>query len=106
VLRPASPPTRVPGAGRRPRAPADLNRFSRRPLWFGIMIGSVVTGTAAVVVGVAISDWANTNHGGSESYVNAAGDILAGLAGAWVLLLVPTSPMLWWATPVTAGRSS
>lgn len=54
------------------------------------MIGSVVTGTAAVVVGVAISDWANTNHGGSESYVyvNAAGDILAGLAGAWALLLV------------------
>jgi hypothetical protein len=87
---PGLPADAVPGAGRRPRPPAGLNRFSRRPLWFGIVIGSVVTGTAAVVVGVAISDWANTNHGGSESYVyvNAAGDILAGLAGAWALLLV------------------
>src|SRR3984885_6839234 len=87
---PGLPADAVPVAGQRPRPPVGLNRLPRRPLWFGIVIGSVVTGTAAVVVGVAISDWANTNHGGSEShvYVNAAGDILAGLAGAWALLLV------------------
>jgi hypothetical protein len=66
---PGLPADAVPGAGQRPRPPAGLNRLPRRPLWFGIVIGSVVTGTAAVVVGVAISDWANTNHGGSESYV-------------------------------------
>ena len=87
---PGLPADAVPGAGRRPRPPAGLNRFSRRPLWFGIVIGSVVSGIAAVVAGVGISDLVGTDHGGSEPYlyVNAAGEILAGLTVVWTLLLL------------------
>jgi hypothetical protein len=88
--RPGLPADAVPGAGQRPRPPADVNRLPRQPLWIGIMIGSAVSGIAAVVAGVGISDWANTHHGGSEPYVyvNAAGEILAGLTVIWALLLV------------------
>jgi hypothetical protein len=88
--RPGLPADAVPGVGQRPRPPAGVNRLLRRPLWFGIVIGSVVTGIAAVVAGVGISDWAATNLGGSEPklYVNAAGEILAGLTVAWTLLLL------------------
>jgi len=87
---PRLPTAAVPGAGQRPRPPAGVNRLLRRPLWFGIVIGSVVTGIAAVVAGVGISDWAATNLGGSEPklYVNAAGEILAGLTVVWTLLLL------------------
>ena len=51
-----------------------MNRL-RQPLWFGIVIGSVVSGIAAVVAGVAISGLVGTDHGGSEPYiyVNFAG---------------------------------
>ena len=67
-----------------------MNRLPRQPLWFGIVIGSVVSGIAAVVAGVGISDLVGTYHGGSEPYfyVNAAGEILAGLTVVWTLLLL------------------
>src|ERR1700683_4312072 len=48
------PADAVPVAGQRPRPPVGLNRLPRRPLWFGIVIGSGVTGTAAGVVGGAL----------------------------------------------------
>ena len=71
---------------------AGVNRLPRQPLWFGIVIGSVVSGIAAVVAGIAISGLVGTDHGGSESYtytyVNAAGEILTGLAVVWTLLLL------------------
>jgi hypothetical protein len=88
--RPGLPAGAVPGAGQRPRPPAGVNRLPRQPLWSGIVIGSVVSGITAVVAGAGISDWASTHHGGSEPcvYVNAAGEILAGLAVVWALLLV------------------
>jgi hypothetical protein len=88
--RPGLPADAVPGAGQRPRPSAGVNRLPRRPLWFGIVIGSVVSGIAAVVAGVGISDWGAVNVGGSEPelYVNAAGDILAGLTVVWTLLLL------------------
>ena len=88
--RPGLPAAAVPGAGQRPRPPAGVNRLPRQPLWFGIVIGSVVSGIAAVVAGVGISDWGAVNVGGSEPelYVNAAGDILAGLTVVWTLLLL------------------
>ena len=67
-----------------------MNRLPRQPLWFGIVIGSVVSGIAGVVAGVGISDLVGTYHGGSEPYVyvNAAGEILAGLTVVWILLLL------------------
>lgn len=88
--RPGLPAAAVPGAGQRPRPPAGVNRLPRQPLWFGIVIGSVVSGIAAVVAGVGISDLVGTYHGGSEPYfyVNAAGEILAGLTVVWTLLLL------------------
>jgi hypothetical protein len=87
---PDTPSAAVPAPERRPRRPADVSRSLRQSLWLGIVIGSAVTGTAAVAMSVGISDQADTNLGGSEPYVfvNAAGVVLAGLAGAWVILLV------------------
>jgi hypothetical protein len=85
--RPGLPAAAVPGAG---QPPADMNRWPRQPLWLGIVIGSVVSGIAAVAAGVGISDLVGTYHGGSEPYfyVNAAGEILAGLTVVWTLLLL------------------
>ena len=75
------------GAG---RPSADMNRWPRQPLWLGIVIGSVVSGIAAVASGVDISALVGADHGGSEPYVyvNAAGEILAGLTVVWTLLLL------------------
>jgi len=80
-------PAAVPGAG---QPPADMNRWPRQPLWLGIVIGSVVSGIAAVAAGVDISALVGADHGGSEPYiyVNAAGEILAGLTVVWTLLLL------------------
>lgn len=80
----------APGATPVPRRRTGVARSPWQSLWIGIMIGSAVSGIAAVVAGVGISDWANTHHGGSEPYiyVNAAGEILAGLTVIWALLLV------------------
>ena len=88
--RPGLPAAAVPGAGQRPRPPAGVNRLPRQPLWFGIVIGSAVTGIAAVVAGVGISDLVGNYLGGSEPYiyVNAADRILAGLTVVWTLLLL------------------
>ena len=67
-----------------------MNRLPRQPLWFGIVIGSAVSGIAAVAVGVNISDQVGNHHGGSEPYIypNAADQILAGLTVVWTLLLL------------------
>ncbi len=87
--RPGLPAAAVPGAGQRPRPPAGVNQWPRQPLWFGIVIGSVVSGIAAVAVGADISGLVGAYHGGSEPYiyVNAAGEILEALTVAWILLL-------------------
>ena len=57
-------------------------------LWIGIMIGSAVTGAAAIAQGVRISTDANRQTGSPDTFVNASWIILEALAGAWVLLLV------------------
>jgi hypothetical protein len=56
-------------------------------LWIGIMIGSAVTGAAAIAQGVLISTDANQGMG-TFPFVNASWIILEALAGAWALLLV------------------
>jgi hypothetical protein len=67
-----------------------VNRLPRQPLWLGIVIGSVISGITAVAAGVDISALVGAHHGGSEPYiyVNAAGEILAGLTVVWTLLLL------------------
>ena len=88
--RPSLPAAAVPGTGQRPPPPGGVNRLPRQPLWFGIVIGSVVSGIAAVAAGVPISDVVGNYHGGSEPYiyVNAADQILAALTVVWTLLLL------------------
>src|SRR5262249_15220898 len=88
--RPRPPTAAAPGAGQRPRPPAGVKRLPRQPLWFGIVIGSVVSGIAAVIAGVHISYLVGLYHGGSEPYiyVDAAAEILAGLTVVWTLLLL------------------
>ena len=65
-----------------------MNRLPRQPLWLGIVIGSAVTGAAAIAQGVRISTDANQEIGSPDTFVNASWIILEALAGAWVLLLV------------------
>lgn len=87
---PGLPAAAVLGAGQRPRPPAGVNRLPRQPLWLGIVIGSAVSGIAAVAIGAEISGLVGANHGGSEPYiyVNAPGETLAALTVAWTLLLL------------------
>ena len=77
----------APGAGPAPRRRAGVARSPWQSLWIGIMIGSAVTGAAAIAQGVGISADANQELG-SPPFVNASWIILEALAGAWVLLLV------------------
>jgi hypothetical protein len=87
---PRLPTAAVPGAGQRPRPPTGVNRLPRQPLWFGIVIGSVVSGIAAVIAGVHISYLVGLYHGGSEPYIyiDAAAEILAALTVVWTLLIL------------------
>src|SRR5215831_15139198 len=85
---PAPPGHRV----RRLRRQALARRHAAWPawqsLWIGIMIGSAVTGAAAIAQGVRISTDANQQIGSGDAFVNASWIILEALAGAWVLLFV------------------
>jgi len=89
VSAPALPADAVAGATGSPReeSAAPSARSPWQSLWIGIMIGSAVTGAAAIAQGVGISADANQELG-SPPFVNASWIILEALAGAWVLLLV------------------
>ena len=52
------------------------------------MIGSAVTGAAAIAQGVTIANTVNQESGSPYTFVNTSGVILEALAGAWVLLFV------------------
>ena len=78
----------APAAGPAPRRLAGVARSPWQSLWIGIMIGSAVTGAAAIAQGVRISTDANQEIGSPDTFVNASWIILEALAGAWVLLLV------------------
>lgn len=81
--------TGSPGeASAAPRRRAGVPRSPWQSLWIGIMIGSAVTGAAAIAQGVNISTAANQQIGSPDSFVNASWIILEALAGAWVLLFV------------------
>lgn len=78
----------APGAGPAPRRRAGVARSPWQSLWIGVMIGSAVTGAAAIAQGVRISTDANQEIGSPDTFVNASWIILEALAGAWVLLFV------------------
>ena len=88
TLPPPRPADAVPGATPPPRRRADVNRSPWQSLWIGIMIGSAITGAAAIAQGVRISTDVNQQIGGPDTFVNASWVILEALAGAWVLLFV------------------
>ena len=78
----------APAAGPAPRRRTGVARSPWQSLWIGIMIGSAVTGAAAIAQGVGISTDANQEIGSPDTFVNASWIILEALAGAWVLLFV------------------
>ena len=79
----------APGAAPAPRRRAGVARSPWRSLWIGVMIGSAVTGAAAIAQGVRISTTVNQESGGSPyTFLNASWVILEAMAGAWVLLFV------------------
>jgi hypothetical protein len=78
----------APGAVPGPRRRGGVARSPWQSLWIGIMIGSAVTGAAAIAQGVHISTEANQQIGSPDTFVNASWIILEALAGAWVLLFV------------------
>jgi len=90
VTAPALPAHAVAGATgpRRDAAAAPGARSPWRSLWIGIMIGSAVTGAAAIAQGVTIANTVNQESGSPYTFVNTSGVILEALAGAWVLLFV------------------
>jgi hypothetical protein len=77
----------APGAGLAPGHRAGVARSPWQSLWIGILIGSAVTGGAAIAQGVRISTDAN-QQGSPVTFVNVSWIILEALAGAWVLLFV------------------
>lgn len=77
----------APGAVQAPRR-AGVARSPWQSLWIGVMIGSAVTGAAAIAQGVLISNRVNRLMGSPYTFVNASWIILEALAGAWVLLFV------------------
>ena len=89
VTAPALPADAVAGATRSPReeSAAPSARSPWQSLWIGIMIGSAVTGAAAIAQGVNITTDAN-QQGSPVTFVNVSWIILEALAGAWVLLFV------------------
>jgi hypothetical protein len=95
VTAPALPTDATAGATGSPREASAAARHrggvARSPwqsLWIGIMIGSAVTGAAAIAQGVRISTDANQQIGSPDAFVNASWIIFEALAGAWVLLFV------------------
>jgi F0F1-type ATP synthase membrane subunit c/vacuolar-type H+-ATPase subunit K len=78
----------APGADPAPRRRAGAGRSPWQSLWIGIMIGSAVTGAAAIAQGVLISTDANQEMGSPGPFVNASWIIFEALAGVWVLLFV------------------
>ncbi len=88
VTAPALPADAAAGAAPVPRRRAGVARSPWQSLWIGIMIGSAVTGAAAIAQGVNISTDANQQTGSPDTFVNASWIILEALAGAWVLLFV------------------
>jgi hypothetical protein len=79
----------APGAAPVPRRRTGVARSPWQSLWIGIMIGSAVTGAAAIAQGVRITTDVNQMAGGAPyTSVNASWVILEALAGAWVLLFV------------------
>ena len=78
----------APAAGPAPRRRTGVARSPWQSLWIGIVIGSAITGAAAIAQGVTISNTVNQETGGGYTFVNASWIILEALAGAWVLLLV------------------
>jgi hypothetical protein len=78
----------APGAAPAPRRRAGVARSPWQSLWIGIMIGSAVTGAAAIAQGVLISTDANQEMGSPGPFVNASWIIFEALAGVWVLLFV------------------
>ena len=90
VTAPALPADAVAGATRSPReeSAAPSARSPWQSLWIGIMIGSAVTGGAAIAQGIRISTDANQLTGSPDTFVNASWIILEALAVAWALLFV------------------
>jgi hypothetical protein len=78
----------APAAGPAPRRRTGVARSPWQSLWIGIVIGSAITGAAAIAQGVTISNTVNQETGGGYTFVNASWAILEALAGAWVLLFV------------------
>lgn len=78
----------APGAAPAPRRRAGVARSPWRSLWVGVMIGSAVTGAAAIAQGVRISNYINQWDASPYHFLNASWVILEALAGAWVLLSV------------------
>ena len=76
------------GAGLAPGRRPGVTRSPWQSLWIGILIGSAVTGGAAIAQGVRISTDANQEIGSPDTFVNASWIIFEALAGAWVLLFV------------------
>jgi hypothetical protein len=75
------------GAGLAPGRRVGVARSPWQSLWIGILIGSAVTGGAAIAQGVRISTDAN-QQGSPVTFVNVSWIILEALAGAWALLFV------------------